>query len=81
MKRVVYIYNKLCNIDNILDAYKEVMKTTKNKNCIVLFDRYKCIYINKIYNDLYNKTYVPGKLREVTIYEPKERKNSSSRYL
>lgn len=74
MKRVGYIYSKLYNIDNIFGTYKEVMKTTKNKNYIVLFDRYKCIYINKIYNDLYNKTYVPGSLREVTIYEPKERK-------
>ena len=73
MIRVGYLYSNLYNVDNILVAYKEVLKTTKNKKYIVLFDRYKCIYINKIYNDLLNKTYIPGVLREVTIYEPKER--------
>ena len=73
MKRVNNIYYKLFDINNIISAYKEVMKTTRNKNYIVSFDRYKCIQINKIYKELYTKSYIPGNLREITIYEPKER--------
>ena len=73
MKRVGNIYYKLCDFNNIYKAYMEVMKTTRNKKSIVMFDRYRCIQINRIYNDIYNKTYVPKLLREVTIYEPKKR--------
>ena len=73
MKKVGNIYYKLYNIINIYKAYMEVMKTTRNKTKIVMFDRYRCIQINRIYNDIYNKTYKPNLLREVTIYEPKKR--------
>ena len=73
MKRIGNIYYKLCDFNNIYKAYIEVMKTTSNKKNIVMFDRYRCIQINRIYNDIYNKTYIPKFLREVTIYEPKER--------
>ena len=48
MKRTGDIYSKLYNINNILDSYKEVMKTTRNKRYITLFNRYKCIYIKRI---------------------------------
>ena len=73
MKRIGNIYYKLCDFNNILDSYKEVMRTTRNKKNVVLFDGYKCIQVNRIYNDITNKTYVPSALREVTIYEPKKR--------
>ena len=73
MKRIGNIYYKLCDFNNILDSYKEVMRTTRNKKNVVLFDRYKCIQVNRLYNDMLNKTYVPSALREVTIYEPKKR--------
>ena len=73
MKRICNIYCKLYDINNIYKAYMEVMKTTRNKKSIVMFDRYRCIQINRIYNDIYNRTYVPKFLREVTIYEPKKR--------
>lgn len=73
MKRIGNIYNKLYDINNIYKAYMEVMKTTRNKKSIVMFDRYRCIQINRIYNNIYNKTYTPKFLREVSIYEPKKR--------
>lgn len=73
MKRIGNVYYKLCDVKNILDSYKEVMITTRNKKNVALFDRYKCIYVNRIYNDILNKTYVSSNLREVTIYEPKKR--------
>lgn len=73
MKRVGNIYDKLCDINNIIDAYNEVMKTTRNKRYVTLFNRYKCIYIRKIYDDMGNRCYIPSSVREVVIYEPKER--------
>lgn len=73
MKRVGNIYHKLYDMDAILRAYLEVMKTTRNKREITKFNQYKCIYIQKIYRCLKDKTYQPQSLREVTIYEPKER--------
>ena len=73
MKRVGNIYNKLYDFSNIMSSYNEVMRTTRNKNSIVKFNLYKCIYINKIYNDIVNKTYIPRTLKKVTIYEPKKR--------
>ena len=73
MKRVGNIYDKLCDINNIIDAYNEVMKTTRNKKYVTLFNRYKCIYIRKLYDDMLNRSYVPSSVREVVIYEPKKR--------
>ena len=73
MKRIGNVYYKLCDINNILDSYKEVMRTTRNKKNVVLFDRYKCIQVNRLYNDMLNETYVPIALREVNLYEPKKR--------
>lgn len=48
MKRIGNIYNKLYDFSNIMSAYNEVMKTTRNKNSVVKFNLYKCIYVNKI---------------------------------
>lgn len=73
MKRVGNIYYKLCDVENIISAYKEVMRTTKNKNKVTLFDRYRCINIKRIYSDMLNKTYTPTPLRETIIFEPKQR--------
>ena len=73
MKRVGNIYSKLCDMNAILSSYQEVMRTTRNKRSIVLFNRYKCIYIRRIYDDMMLRSYTPKALKEVTIYEPKKR--------
>ena len=56
-----------------MKAYQEVMKTTRNKREVTLFNCYRCVYISRIFYCLKNKNYVPCPLRKVTIYEPKER--------
>lgn len=73
MKRVGNIYNKLLDINNIIDSYDEVIKNTRNKKLVIYFNNYKCINIYKIYNTLKNKDYTPSRLRECIIYEPKMR--------
>ncbi|MDD5826641.1 MAG: RNA-directed DNA polymerase [Bacilli bacterium] len=73
MKRVGHIYQKVANIQNIECAFNEVMKTTRNKNKVILFEQYKMVYIYQIYKDMLNCTYLPSKVNEFIIYEPKKR--------
>lgn len=77
MKRKNNLYSKIYDINNIISAYDEVCKNTRNKNKVDKFKEYKCIYIARIYSILKNKAYEPGPYNKFTIYEPKERKIAS----
>ena len=62
MKRVNNIYNKICDIDVIMDMYDKVIKTnTKNKKKIQNFENYYSCNIAKIKETLITKSYVPEK--------------------
>ena len=73
MKRKGDLYKNLYKFENILAAYDEVCRNTKNKRKVARFKEYKCIYISRIYETLYNKTYTPGPVNKFTIYKPKQR--------
>lgn len=77
MKRKNNLYENIYKIDNIISAYDEVCKNTKNKNKVDKYKEYKCIYIARIYAILKRRAYVPGPFTRFTIYEPKERKIAS----
>ena len=74
MKRKNNLYNEICKMENIISAFDEVCKNTKNKRKVRNYKQYKCIYISRIYNILKNKTYEVGPYNVFTIYEPKERR-------
>ena len=74
MKRKGNLYKNICKYENILSAYSEVCKNTKNKKRVANFREYRCIYISRIYNTLMDKSYIPGPVNVFTIYEPKERR-------
>ena len=74
MKRKGNLYQEIYKFENIVSAFNEVCKNTKNKKKVAKFKEYKCIYIARIYNILKNKTYKPGPYNVFTIYEPKERR-------
>lgn len=74
MKRKNNLYMNICNIENIMQAFNEVCKNTKNKRKVNNYREYKCIYISRIYNTLKNKEYKVGKYNVFTIYEPKKRR-------
>ena len=74
MKRKGNLYPSIYDFDNIISAYKEVCRNTKNKRKVEFFKEYKCIYIYRIYNILKNEKYVVGPYNIFTIYEPKERR-------
>lgn len=74
MKRKGYLYENIYKFDNIVDAYNEVCRNTKNKKKVEYFKEYRCIYISRIYNILKNEEYVVGPYNVFTIHEPKERR-------
>lgn len=74
MKRKGNLYQEIYKFENIVGAFNEVCKNTKNKKKVARFKEYKCIYIARIYNILKNKIYQPGPYNVFTIYEPKERR-------
>ena len=73
MKRKGNLYKNIYNFDNIIKAYNEVCKNTKNKRKVAIFRSYKCMYISRIYEILKNRKYKVGTYNVFTIYEPKER--------
>ena len=74
MKRYNNLYKNICKYNNILDAYNEVCRNTKNKRRVANYKSYKGIYIYRVYNILKEKNYKPGPVTIFTIYEPKERR-------
>lgn len=68
------LYKNIYVMENIMSAFDEVCKNTKNKRKVRNYKQYKCIYISRIYNILKNKTYEVGPYNVFTIYEPKERR-------
>ena len=73
MKRLGFLYQKIYNFDNILSAYNEVCKNTRNKRRVANLKEYKSIYITRIHNILKNKSYIVGPYNKFIIYEPKKR--------
>ena len=74
MKRKGHLYEATYDFNNIVDAYNEVCRNTKNKRKVEFFREYKCVYVSRIYNILKNEEYVVGPYNIFTIYEPKERR-------
>ena len=60
-------------MNNILSAFNEVCKNTKNKNRVENFKEYKNIYISRVHKILLEKNYNVGPYNKFIIYEPKER--------
>ena len=74
MKRKGNLYPAIYDFDNIISAYNEVCRNTKNKRRVHNFKQYKSIYVSRIHNILKSKTYTPGPCTIFTIYEPKKRR-------
>lgn len=74
MKRISNLYENTYKLENILSAFNEVCKNTKNKKRTNNYKDFKCIYVFRIYNILKNREYIVGPYNRFTIYEPKKRK-------
>ena len=45
MKRKGHLYEATYDFNNIVDAYNEVCRNTKNKRKVEFFREYKCVYV------------------------------------
>ena len=72
MKRLGFLYDNICKMENIQKIYDEVCTNTKNRAKVNNFKQYKCAYISKIYDILINRKYVPAPLNTFVIYETKQ---------
>ena len=73
MKRKGNLYPAIYDFDNIINAYNEVCRNTKNKRKVLVLKEYKSVYVSRIYNILKKKNYVVGSYNKFVIYEPKKR--------
>ncbi len=79
MKRKSNLYDNIYKIENIMKAFDEVCRNTKNKQKVFEYKEYKCIYVSRIYKILKRKEYKPGKYNYFTIYDPKKRRIASQK--
>ena len=77
MKRKNNLYKDIYKLDNIMKAFDEICKNTRNKRKVYRYKEYKCRNIFRVYNILKSKSYIPGKPFVFKIYEPKERRIES----
>lgn len=74
MKRVNNLYNRICDIDTIINMYDKVVRVnTRNKYKIEKFNNYYSINIYKIKDILCSKKYIPDRYNIFIIKEPKYR--------
>ena len=74
MKRVNNIYNRITDINTIIDVYdNEVKRNTKNKTKVEEFDNYYSLNIKEIKEELMSGDYIPGEYNIFFIREPKLR--------
>lgn len=50
MKRKNNLYQYACEMENIMQAFDEVCRNTKNKRKVRKYKEYKCIYISRIHD-------------------------------
>ena len=72
MKRKGNLYPEICKFENILAAYNEVCRNTRNKRRVENLKEYKSVYISRVYDTLINKKYKVGSYNKFIIYEPKK---------
>ena len=74
MKRINNLYNKINDIDVIMDMYDNVVrKNTKNKNKLAKFEDFYSINVMNIKNVIESKNYTPERYNIFLVKEPKER--------
>lgn len=73
MKRKGNLYPAIYDFNNIIFAYNEVCKNTRNERRVENLKEYKSIYISRIHEILKNRQYKVGPYNKFIIYEPKKR--------
>lgn len=73
MKISHIIYHKLSTKNNIYRGYKEFLKGKKTKKDVIRFNEKRYENLNKLYQELVLKTYLPGSYSQFIVHDPKRR--------
>lgn len=73
MKRKGNLYNEMCDIVRISNAFNHVVSHLSNKKKAADAKIHKIQYVSEIYYELLEKTYIVSKPSHHIIYEPKKR--------
>lgn len=74
MKRIGFIYEKICDIDNIKKAIKNASKGKKKRKYVANVNRKIGTYATIIQGILLSKTYIPGIYNKSTIIDKNSNK-------
>ena len=81
MKRFNNLYKDICSFKNLHLAWKKAQKGKRYRNNVLSFNFNLERELILLQEELLNKTYLPGKYREFTIYERKPRKISAAPFM
>lgn len=73
MKKIRNIYEKICDFENLYQAYLEARKCKRYRQDVLQFSANLEENLIQIQNELIYKTYKVGRYREFFVYEPKKR--------
>lgn len=73
MRRLGHLYKNIYDFDNIVSAFNEVCRNTRNKNKVANLKEYKAVYISRVHDILEKRQYIVGPYNKFIIFEPKER--------
>ena len=73
MKRIGNLYDKICSMDNLIEADRKARKNKRRRKEIVLFDQNREENLQKLRDTLLKGEFRTSAYKTFTIYEPKER--------
>ncbi|MEA4918129.1 reverse transcriptase/maturase family protein [Proteiniphilum sp.] len=76
MKRIGYLYDKICSLDNLILAYQKARKGKAKQYGVKLFEKDVNGNLIQIQQELLNLTYRTPEYKTYTVYDPKEREIS-----
>ncbi len=73
MKTYKNLYQKLCNLDNLVSAFRKARKGKSKKDYVIKFESNLQTNLENLQKDLINKTYYSSDLKKFIIRDPKTR--------
>ena len=80
MENYIDLYSKLCDLDNLVLAWKKARKRKTKRRYVKRFRKNIVKNLTTIRNELLNQTYEPCPLKNFTLRDPKTRKISKSAF-
>lgn len=78
LRRFVHTYDNIINLESVLCAWREFLKSKKKKEDVLLFRLRLTDNIYELFTELSNRTYCHGSYSRFTISDPKPREINKS---